>query len=231
MKKLDPNLLGKMAAKTGKTKQYLREQISRRASRSAISSLAAQLLWAKDLGLGIAIALNHADTWIREEVRSHRAPAPTPMKIPIKRVARTPLGKKPSVSAAVTLLIEDRELRDRCRDLLLAKRHYDRVVREATTVLDARLKNLTGIPHMNPVALVGKALSPDPDKAIIVISSEKDMQQGFHGICNGVMLAFRNRAHHSLSNAFTQAEALKFCAFVDALLAVIGKAELHLERV
>jgi len=114
------------------------------------------------------------------------------------------------LGAAIDFVLEDLELRGRCRDLLLAKKHYDRVVREATTVLDNRLKSVSGIPHMNPGALVGKALSPDPSKAVIVVSLDKDEQQGFYSICSGVMLAFRNKAHHSLSNAFAQADALNF---------------------
>ncbi len=231
MKKLDVGLLAKMTAKTGKTKKYLREQISRRASKSAISSLAAQLLWARDLGIGIAVALSHADTEIRNEVRDHRTlPVAQPRRA-LGNSTEKPRSKKPNASAAIGFLLEDPELRDRCRDLLLAKKHYDRVVREATTVLDARLKKLTGISNMNPAALVGKVLSPDPDKAVIVVSSEKDEQQGFFSICHGVMLAFRNKAHHNLSNTFTQADALKFCAFIDALLAVIGSGVVHLERV
>src|ERR1039458_4240951 len=42
-----------------------------------------------------------------------------------------------------------------------------RLRREATTVLDDRLKKKTGITNMNPDNLVGKALNPDPLKAAI----------------------------------------------------------------
>jgi uncharacterized protein (TIGR02391 family) len=231
MPKLDPDLLTKMAIKTGKPKQYLREQISRRASRSTVSSLAAQLLWAKELDIGIALALNRADPSIRDEVRENRPTTSVRVGQSRSSVGKIHKHKKPTVSSAIDFVLEDAELRGRCRDLLLAKKHYDRVVREATTVLDARLKTRTGIAHMNPAALVGKVLSPDPAKAIIVVSTDKDEQQGFFNICSGVMLAFRNKAHHTLSNTFTQTDALKFCAFIDALLAVIGKGAVHPERV
>jgi hypothetical protein len=93
------------------------------------------------------------------------------------------------------------------------------------------LKKLSGIKNMNPAALIGKVLSPDPAKAVIVVSAEADEQQGFFYICNGVSITFRNKAHHNLSAAFTQADALKFCGFVDTLLGVIGKGTVHTGRV
>lgn len=231
MPTLDAELLTKMAAKKGKPKQYLREQISRRASRSTVSSLAAQLLWAKEMAIGIALPLRRADPSVRDEVREHR-PA-TSGRVSHAQSSRANPGKRKraTVAGAINFVLEDSELRGRCRDLLLAKKHYDRVVREATTVLDDRLKTSTGISHMNPTALVGKVLSPDPTKAVIVVSADRDEQQGFFNMCSGVMLAFRNKAHHSLSNSFTQTDALKVCAFIDALLAVIGKGAVHLERV
>lgn len=103
--------------------------------------------------------------------------------------------------------------------------------REATTVLDNRLKTKTGIKNMNPESLVGKAVSPDPTKAIIEVSAEKAEQEGFHSLCKGIMLAFRNPAHHSLSEKFTREDALKFCGFIDAVLGVIEQSTIHPERV
>jgi|SRR5579859_593145 len=230
-KKLDPDLLEKMVRKTRKSKQYLREQVSRRASRIAVSSLAAQILWARDLGLGIASALNRSDPRVQDEVRSSPRLLPVAANARGIRQFRSPQQRNPNLGTAIDFLLEDSELRDRCRDLLLARRHYDRVVREATTVLDNRLKKVSGISNMNPGALVGKALAPDPNKAVIIVSAERDEQEGFFSICKGVMQVFRNRAHHTLSNAFTQADALKFCGFIDTILAVIGKGEIHSERI
>ncbi|HVA17122.1 MAG TPA: TIGR02391 family protein [Candidatus Dormibacteraeota bacterium] len=229
--KLNPELLAKMAKKTSKHKQYMREQISKRASRSAISSLAAQLLWARDLGLGIASALSRSDPSVRDEVRSATSAPPAFIN---SRTKHSPIATKQKKHAnlrpAIDFLLSDPELHDRCRDLILARRHYDRVVREATTVLDDRLKTVSGISNMNPSALVGKALAPDPAKAVIIISHEKDEQEGFFYTCKGVMQTFRNKAHHTLSNAFTQADALKFCGFIDTILAVIAQGEIHTER-
>jgi uncharacterized protein (TIGR02391 family) len=230
--KLNPEILEKMVRKTSKSKQYIREQLSRRASRNAVSSLAAQLLWAREMGLGIASALNRSDASVRDEVRSSPIVLPAVTSPKGMRLVRSAHRKKDAhLGEAIDFLLEDSELRDRSRDLLLAKRHYDRVVREATTVLDNRLKKVSGISNMNPSALVGKALNPDPNKAVIVVSAEKDEQEGFFSICKGVMQAFRNRAHHTLSNAFTQADALKFCGFIDTILAVIDKGEIHPERI
>jgi len=98
-------------------------------------------------------------------------------------------------------------------------------------VLDDRLKKKPGVKNLNPVNLVSKVLNPDPQKAIIEVSDENDEQERFHGICKGVMLAFRNKSHHELSDKFTREDALKFCGFVDAILTLVEQANLHLDRV
>jgi hypothetical protein len=55
--RIDENLLGKISERTGKSKKYIREQISKRASRLSVTSEAAQILWAKELGIGTTTAL------------------------------------------------------------------------------------------------------------------------------------------------------------------------------
>jgi uncharacterized protein (TIGR02391 family) len=227
--RLDPNLLEKMAGKSGKSTKYLREQISRRASRQSITSTAAQLAWAKELKIGVANALGKVSADVREEVRSVGSAVPTAARM---AKAATPKKQKvePITAATIRRLLQDKQLQARCADLLRAKKHFDRAFREATTVLDNRLKTKTGIKNMNPENLVSKAINPDPTRAVIEISPEKAEQEGFHSLCKGIMLAFRNPAHHSLSEKFTREDALKFCGFVDAVLGVIEQSTIHPER-
>ncbi|SRR6266852_5118804 len=231
---LDADLLDKLVVKTGKSKEYLREQISRKAGKLGVSSLAAQLIWAKQMGIGITQALNHMSAEVREEVRSAQVPAPIRGTGNIAH-AHSNNGRskkaKPITGATIDTLLQDKQLRDRCKDLLLAKKHFDRAFREATTVLDDRLKKKSGVKNLNPLNLVGKVVNPDPQKAVIEVSAEKDEQEGFHGICKGVMLAFRNKSHRELSDKFTREDALKFCGFVDAILGIVEQASLHPERI
>ena len=232
-RQLDDNLLEKLHERTGKPKQYLRERISRKAGKLSVSSLAAQLIWAKQEGIGITHALNRALPEVREEVRGAQPPTPIRGGGPIAHAPGKngrPKTEKPITGATIDTLLQDQQLRDRCKDLLLAKKHFDRAFREATTVLDDRLKKKSGIKNLNPLNLVGKAVNPDPQKAVIEVSADKDEQEGFYGICKGVMLAFRNKSHHELSDKFTREDALKFCGFIDAILGIVEQAKLHPER-
>jgi uncharacterized protein (TIGR02391 family) len=234
LKHLNEVLLKKMSAKTGKTIQYLREQISRKAGRQGISSAAAQILWAKGMGIGTANALRRSPADVREDVRSAALSRAQAAAFRRGDGTRSPIHNRkpePITAATIDTLLHDPQLRGRCKDLLQAGRHFDRVFREATTVLDDRLKKKTGITDMTPENLVGKALSPDPSKAVLEVSSAKSEQEGFHGICKGIMLTFRNKTHHSLSDKFTLADALKFCGFIDTVLGVIEQATVHTNRV
>jgi len=231
--RLDAKLLTKLANRTGKNLKYLREQISRKASRQGISSEAALIIWAKELGIGTASALRKSSGEIRHEVRTASPTAPAP-KTPVRdyrKAGDRATSQKAAFRNAIDNLLHDDELRSRCRDLLTAPRHFDRVFREATTLLETRIKKIAGIKQrMEFGDLVGKVLNPDPLKAVLVVSNEQAEHQGFFYMCRGLGLSFRNPAHHSLSEKFSREDALKFCAFVDTVLSVLKTATVHPER-
>jgi hypothetical protein len=224
---LDQGILKKLAKKTGKGEQYLREQISKRAGRLGIASPAVEVLWARDHGIGTGRYLATLPAHIQDQVRDGVSTAGHPARAP-RAEANAP-GRARTVAdpvrAAIDVLLSDPVLRKRCSDLLRGQGPYDRAIREATTILDDRLKKLGGITnYMNPIDVVGKVLSPDPNKAIIKVSTEAAEQEGMFNICKGLTLAFRGPLHHTLKDHMTRPEALKFCGFVDTLLGVLAEA-------
>lgn len=225
---LDRKLLSAIAEKTEKPEQYIREQISRRASRLGISSEAAQILWAKEFGIGTARFHRSLPPHIQQQVRnllpSVFASQPEARKPKASRARAHQPKKQDPILAAIEYLLKDEELRNRCTDLLRARRNFDRVFREATTVLDDRLKRLAGIKRrINPADLAAHVLHPR--RAILRVSPDDDEQEGFFLVCRGLFLAFRNSTHHQLSDKFTREDALRFCGFVDFLLAAIEQAQ------
>ena len=229
--KLDSRLLIKIAEATGKCLQSVREQTSRRAGKLGVSSLAAELLWAQSLKIGIAHALRMAEQNVKDEVRDGIRSASIVANPNTANTFKHTTGIRPPRKdralhvKTVDFLLEDPELRTRCRDLILASKHHDRAVREATTVLEDRIKKLSGVTNLTSGPLLSKALNPEPSKAVIVVSGEKEGQAGMFYICNGIMQVFRNKTHHNLSDAFTQADALKFCGFIDTILSIVGQGQ------
>ncbi len=229
--RLDRGLLNKLVRKTGKSLKYVREQVSKRAARLGLSAEAALILWAKEFGIGTSTFQRRLDPHIQEQVR---AGLPTlfmpPMSSPkhdSKRKAAK--GSRPvsGLRVAIDYLLGDEELKRRCTLLLTAKDSFDRVFREATTVLDDRLKKLAQIKgKMNPDALVAKVLHPS--KALLVVSEHLDEQEGFFNIAKGLMAAFRNPTHHTLNDKLTREDALRFCGFIDAMLTLLGQARVNL---
>lgn len=226
---LDKKLLGKLAGKISKSIKYTREQISKRAAKKGISSEAVLILWSKEFGIGTTHFQRSLPPYVQEEVRDN---LPGESIKPVKAAGANVRGRssakqKPDTSLrfAIDTVLSDKELRERCGDLLRARGNFDRVFREATTVLDHRLKTLGNIKtRMNPVDLTGKVLNSNPSRAILVVSDDGDQQEGFFSLCKGIFLAFRNPAHHHLSDKVTREDALRFCGFVDLVLSVLSQA-------
>lgn len=224
--RLDRRLLAKIARAKGKSEKYVREQISKRAARLGITSEAAQIIVGRELSIGTGQALRRLAPHTQEQVRSAQ---PEPVQaIRGKQGSRSHVKKvRVEPELAAVEMLKDPELKSRCGDLLRARKHFDRAFREATTVLDDRIKRKSGIRQMNPVSLVGKALNPDPSKSILVVSDEGAEQEGVHSICKGLMLAFRDRSHHELNDRLTRNDAIKFCGFIDTVLALVDRARVQ----
>src|SRR2546427_7548053 len=124
-RRLDPRLLTKLGKKTGKPTQYLRERISRKAGQHGISSEAALVLWCRQLGIGATTYLNKQPAFVRDEVRAASTltgsgpPSVQSGARPASTKRRT--ATKLAFGPIVDLVLQDRQLRDRCRDLLTAK--------------------------------------------------------------------------------------------------------------
>ena len=122
--------------------------------------------------------------------------------------------------------IQDQELKDRCLDLLSAVANFDRVINQATLILEDRIRKKSEIPErLEGVKLINKVLNQDFNKTILKISDDSDEQRGFCDVCRGIMSTFRNPTHHYITDKFTREDALKFCGFIDIILSILEKAQ------
>ena len=78
--------------------------------------------------------------------------------------------------------IKDEELRSRCADLLTAPDHFDRVVNQATQVLENRIKLKSGSSKSGK-ALIGEVIKSDLGKTKLILSNNLNEQEGYLSIC------------------------------------------------
>lgn len=121
--------------------------------------------------------------------------------------------------------IENKELKERCLDLLSARGKFDRPINQATLVLEDTIRQKSSVSDKEGTKLVNEVFKEDPSQSILVIDGEPEEHQGFGHICRGVMLSFRNLTHHKLIDKFTREDALKFCGFIDVLLKLLDSAK------
>jgi uncharacterized protein (TIGR02391 family) len=223
--RLDRTLLEKIAAKKKTTVQYVREQVSRRAARKGIVSAAELINWARELGISTGRALKSLPPEVQPQARTAAGGSGARRTTGTLDEDGDSKGPAPDpVLAAIPVLLLDAELRSRCADLLRRPKNFDRAVASATTVLEVRIRTRSGVEGLTAVPLVNRALNPDPGRSVLVVGNKKEEQEGFHYLCKGVMLWFRNRTHHHLDAELTRAESLRICAFIDLLLPILDEA-------
>lgn len=116
--------------------------------------------------------------------------------------------------------ITNEELKKRCLDILSSKDAFDRVINQATQVLEEAIKKKSKLEseRIIGVNLVAKAINPKIENTILLFSNEPDIQEAYYSLYRGVIGAYRNPTHHSTDFECTREDALKTCAFIDYLL-------------
>jgi hypothetical protein len=124
------------------------------------------------------------------------------------------------------LPIKDEILKKRCLDLLQAAGNFDRVINQATQVLEARLRDSMPYDKLSEVIpedkervgepLANKLLSPN--KPVVVISDKPTERAAFHKIVVGIIAYFRNPSHHFLDDKTKWSLAWSVVGIIDSLL-------------
>jgi uncharacterized protein (TIGR02391 family) len=129
---------------------------------------------------------------------------------------------KKEASRTISDLIADPELRVRTQDLLAAPGHFDRVLREASVVLESRIRKLTGSKAQAGVAVMEQAFSPKAGP--LALSTDPKLQQAAMQLYASVMGFIRNDVGHGLKDEVTEQDAWRFVAMVDLLLSWAERA-------
>jgi Protein of unknown function (Hypoth_ymh) len=229
---LDRKIMTKLAKKLGKRDLHaVNSMVSARASKKGISSESALVLLAKEYGIGTSTYQRKLDPTKQAEIRDGLVGflAATPKRDtraakPAKAYAsrRSTTGKA-QLRAAIEYLIEDDELRNRCTDILIAPRNFDRPINQATLVLEDRIRKKAA-PSKKLVGenLVGYAYSEELARTVLEVpGADADDQRGFTQMLRGIVPAFRNKTHHHIVTSFSRNEAMRVCGFIDVLLRVV----------
>jgi hypothetical protein len=144
--RLDRTLLDKISRKLERPRQAVNVRVSKKAAKLGISSEAALVLLAKELGIGTAHYQRSLDSVKQGEIRDAlltvlpisggNPPALGRSRSPVKKAPRP----RETLRAAIEYLLSDLELRERCEDLLLASANFDRATNQATLVLEDRIR-------------------------------------------------------------------------------------------
>jgi len=230
---LDAKIMAKIAEKSGnKDIIAINKKVSRKASNLRISSEAALIIMAKELGIGTSTYQRKLDPTKQTEVRAALLTISSPKpRIANSQVTKNNkktgiISKRALLKSAIEFLIQDKELKDRCEDILLAPSKFDRPINQATLVLEDRIrKKAQPAQRLVGENLVNYAFKEDLSSTVLrMASNDADDQRGFTQIIRGIIPAFRNKTHHHITNTFSREEAMRVCGFIDVLLRVVDNS-------
>ena len=139
-------------------------------------------------------------------------------------------GLWPHADPTPVLVIRDDVLRDRCSDLLAAPGNYDRVLREATTILEDRMRG--AVEHERLTVLLPTAADQtgdrlvnalfNPTNPVLSISDDRARRVAFRNMLAGTIGYLRNTSHHAIDDQTAWSWAWSVAGLVDQLLADIA---------
>lgn len=183
----------------------------------------------KDL---MSVAVMGGNNALPHNFRDFEAPV---FSILEKTIGTIESGLWPPKTPTPVLIVHDPELRQRCADLLSAPGNYDRAIREATTILEDRIRGKLPhtllsrlIPHSTDQMgenLVNKLFSPD--EPILSVSDDKKKRIAFHKILMGIFSYLRNEYHHKIDDRTQWSWAWSTVGFIDRLLVEIDSCTLR----
>lgn len=165
------------------------------------------------------------------EAGRQRLEAPPPGAAPSRRVAElyqeiAKLRHELDIARATPDgLIRDTQLRDRVEGLLAEDRNFDRAVREASVILEDRVRTRSGLTDLHGVDLMTAAFKEET--GALIVSDNAAEQAGVHMAFRGMVAWVRNSFGHRLIDATAQGDAMRIVAFIDWLLEEIGRARLR----
>jgi len=119
-------------------------------------------------------------------------------------------------------LIRDPQLKDRVAGLLAVDRNFDTAVREATVILEDRVRAKSGCADLSGLDLMTAAFKEENGR--LIISQVPAEQAGVHMTFRGIIGWVRNSFHHRVIDATAQGDAMRIIAFVDWLLEEVDRA-------
>ena len=139
-------------------------------------------------------------------------------------------GLWPAADPRPVLVIRDDMLRDRCSDLLAAPENYDRVLREATTILEDRMRG--AVEHERLIVLLPSAADQsgdrlvntlfNPTNPVLSISDDRARRVAFRNMLAATIGYLRNTSHHAIDDQTAWSWAWSVVGLVDQLLADIA---------
>jgi hypothetical protein len=170
--------MAKLAKRFGNKKENVAVMVSKRANKLGISAEAALIILAKENDFGTSTYQRILDPSKQAEVRNALPSVMFPSAQPPARASgrkskmhTIAVAKKNPFPEMIAYLIQDEQLRDRCRDNLLAKSHFDRAINQATLVLEDRIRKKSELGGMTGEPLVGKAFNADISKTLLRVST------------------------------------------------------------